>query len=90
MDVESPNLFNLHKNLPFLAEKKKIEKWNKLVCNIHNIENYVVQIRALRQVLNHELILKNVHRVVQFNQDPWLKSYIVMNTKLRTNAKNDF
>ena len=59
VDVEYPkNLFNLHKDLPFLAERKKIEKCKKLVCNIHNKENYVVHIRALKQALNHGLILK--------------------------------
>ena len=53
-------------------------------CNIHNDENYVVHIRALKQVLSHGLILKNVHKVIQFNQKAWLKPYIDMNTKLRT------
>ena len=36
------------------------------------------------------LILKKVHRVIQFNQEPWLKPYTDMNTKLRIEAKNDF
>ena len=57
--VEYPkNLFNLHNDLPFLAERKKIEKCKKLVCNMHEKENYVVHIRALKQVLNHRLILR--------------------------------
>ena len=30
------NLFNLHKDLPFLPERNKIKKFNKLVCNIHD------------------------------------------------------
>ena len=91
VDVEYPkNLFNLHKDLPFLAERKKIEKCKNLVCNIHNKENYVVHIRALKQALNHELILRKVHRVIQFNQEAWLKPYTDMNTKLRTEPKNDF
>ena len=59
VDVEYPkNLFNLHCDLPFLPERKKIKKCKKLVCNIHNKENYVVHIRALKQALNHGLILK--------------------------------
>ena len=86
----SKNLFDLRKDLPFLAERKKIEKCKKLVCSIHDKENYVVHIRALKQALNHGLILKKVHRVIQFNQEAWLKPFIDMNTKLRTEAKNDF
>ena len=57
---------------------------------IHDKEIYVVHIRALKQALNHGLILQKGHRVIQFNQEAWLKPYIDMNTKLRTEAKNDF
>ena len=91
VDVEYPKyLFNLHSDLPFLAERKEIEKYNKLVCCIHDKENYVVLIGALKQALNHGLILKNVSRVIQFNQKAWLKPYTYMNTELRTGAKNNF
>ena len=50
--------FRKHGDLSFLAERKKIKKCNELVCNIHNKENYVIHIRALKQVLNHGLIPK--------------------------------
>ena len=83
-------MFNIHSDLPLSSERKKIEKCEKLVCNIHDKESYVVHIRALKQALNHGLILKKVHKVIQFNQKAWLKPYIDMNTKLRTDAKNDF
>ena len=36
------------------------------------------------------LILKKAHRVIQFNQEAWLKPYIDMNTELRKQAKKDF
>ena len=49
-----------------------------------------MHIKVLKQALNHGLVLKTVHRVIQFNQEDWLKSYIDMNTKLRKEAKNDF
>ena len=66
----------------------KIENGLKLVANLHDKEEYVIQIRNLKQALNHELVLKNVHRVINFNQDAWLKPYIDMNTELR--KKKDF
>ena len=71
IDVGHPkDLLNLHSDLPFLPErkKKKIKKSNKLVCNIHDKENYLVHIRALKKVLKHGLRLKKVQKVLQFNQ----------------------
>ena len=91
LDVKYPkNLHDLHSDLPFLPERMKIDKCDKLVCNLYNKKNYVVHIRSLRQALNHGLILKKVHRVIQFNQKAWLKAYIDMNTELRKQAKIDF
>ena len=49
-----------------------------------------MHIGVLKQALNHGLVLREVHRVIQFNQEDWLKPYIDMNTKLRKEAKNDF
>ena len=91
VDVEYPkNLHKAHSDLPFLPERMKINKCSKLVCTLFDKENYVVHTRALKQALNHGLILKKVHRVIQFNQEEILNSYIDMNTKLRMNVKNDF
>ena len=73
-----------------MPEGRKLEKVEKLVCSIEEKGKYVIHIRALKQALNHGLILKYVHRVIKFNQEAWLKSYIDMNTKLRKEAKNEF
>ena len=90
VDIEYPKqLWSSHKDLPFLPERKKLEKVEKLVCSIEDKEKYVIHIRALKQALNHGLVLKDVHRVIKFNQEAWLKPYIDMNTKLRTEAKNE-
>ena len=80
----------MHSDLSSSAERMKINKCKKLVCNINNKENYVVQLRALKQALSHGLVLKKAHRVIQFNQEAWLKPYVEMNTKLRTEVKNNF
>ena len=80
----------LHNHLAFFLERMKIEKVEELVTNLHDKTEYVIHIRNLKQALNHELILKKVHRVIKFNQKPWLKLYIDMNTKLRQIIKNNF
>ena len=83
VDIEYPKqLWSSHKDLPFLPERKKLEKVEKLVCSIEDKEKYVIHIRALKQALNHGLIPKDVQRIIKFNQETWLKPYIDMNTKL--------
>ena len=57
----------------------KIEKFKKLVTNLHGNTEYVIHIRSLKQSLNHVINLKKVQRVIKFNQKAWLKSYIDMN-----------
>ena len=83
-------LQELHNDLPFLPERKKIEKVEKLVTNLHEKTEYVIHIRKLKQALNHRLVLKKLHRIIKFNQNALLKPYIDMNTDLRKNAKNYF
>ena len=91
VDIDNPKeLFDLHKDLPFLPESKKVNKVEKLNCDIEDKKKYVIHIRSLKQVLNHGLRFKKVHRIIQFKQKAWLKVYIDMNTELRKNAKNEF
>ena len=91
VDIEYPKTLRmLHSDLPFLPEKMKIDKCPKLVCNVTDKENYSIHIVALKQALNHGLVLKKVHSVISFRQEAWLKPYIDLNTELRKNAKNEF
>ena len=79
-------LNNIHSDLPFLPKRMK----KKNSCVIYLIKKkYVVHIKSLKQALNHGLKLKKVHRIVEFNQEAWLKPYIDMNTELRKVAKDD-
>ena len=80
----------MHRDLPFSSERIKINKYSKLTCTFYGKENYVFHIGALKQALNHGLLLKTVHRVIEFRQKAWLKPYLDMNTRLRIEAKNDF
>ena len=91
VDVEYPRrLHDLHSDLPFLPKIMKIDKCKRLVCNLHDKKKYVVHIRSLKQALNYGLRLKKVHRIIEFNQESWLRPYIDMNTELRKIARNDF
>ena len=69
--------------MPFLPESKKVNKVQKLICDIEDKKNNIIHIRALKQALNCGLRPKKVHRIIQFKQKAWLKVYIDMNTELR-------
>ena len=70
VDIDYPKkLFDFHKDLSFLPERKEVYKVEKLICSIEDKEKYVMHIRVLKQTLNHELVLRKVHKVIQFNQE---------------------
>ena len=91
VDVEHPR--ELHENytkLPFLTEIMKLGIVEKLVPNLKDKKRYLVHIKALDQALKRGLKLKKVHRVIEFQQSKWVKAYIMLNTRLRKDAKNEF
>ena len=91
VDVDYPSkLQNHHSDLPFLPERMVINNTKKLVCNLNDKKNYVVHINVLKQALDHGLKLRKVHRIIEFEQESWLKEYIDVNTELRKKATNDF
>ena len=91
VNVKYPKKLNdSHSDLPFLPRRMKIDQCKKLVWNLQNKKKYVAHIKSLKQALNHGLKLKKVHRIIEFNQEAWLKPYIDMNTELRNIAKDDF
>ena len=91
VDVSYPKeLHNQHNDLPFMCERMEINGVEKLVPNLRDKKNYVIHIQALNQVLQHGLRLVRIHRAIEFDQTPWLKTYIDFNTQLRMAATNDF
>ena len=67
-----------------------IEKVEKLAASLHDKTEYFIQIKNLKQALNHGLVSENVLKVIKFSQNAWLKPYIDMNIDLRQKAKNNF
>ena len=79
VDIDYPSklLQNLHSDLPFLPERMVINNTKKLVCNLNDKKNYIVHINVLKQALDHGLKLRKVHRVIEFEQEAWLKEYML-------------
>ena len=66
LNVEYPkSIFHIPGDLPFLAERKKIKKSNKLVCNIHDSKSYVVH--SFKTSIKPWINTKKVHRVLQIS-----------------------
>ena len=63
---------------------------DKLVPNLNDKHHYILHYRNLQLYLSLGLKLTKVHRVLGFNQSPWLKKYIEFNTDKRKHARNDF
>ena len=64
----------------FCLKKRKLEK---LVANLHDETEYVIYVSDLKQALNHGIVFKKVHGIINFNRNAWLKPYINMNTTLK-------
>ena len=91
VDVQYPEkIHELHNDLPFLQERMKIEKTEKLGASLHDKTEYVISIRDLKQVLNHQLVLKKLHGRIKFNQNAWLNHLLGKNTDLRKKVKSGF
>lgn len=90
--VPCPESISVKKD--YLSEWQQINykesKITKLCTTFFDKKKYVVNYRYLQLVLSLGVELKGVHRVLEFNQKPFLKEYIELNTKLRTKATTDF
>ena len=62
----------------------------KLELTLEDKEKYVVHYSNLQFYLRQGVRLKKVHRVIEFDQEPWMEPYIRMNTEFRKQAKSDF
>ena len=84
VDIQySEQWHELNNNLPFLPERVKIEKIEKLVIYLLNKKNIKTSFKSW-------ISFDKVHRVIKFNQKAWLKLQIDMESELRKKVKRDF
>ena len=91
VDLEYPKeLHDLHNSYPLAPEKIKVDKVSKLIPTLYDKKNYICHIKNLQLYLDLGLKIKKIHRILEFDQRPWMKSYIELNTDLRKKATNAF
>ena len=71
-------------------EPKPHRPTSKLICDQTNKDYYIVHYRNLKFYIRMGMIISKVHRIVSFDQSPWLAKYIDYNTKKRAEADSDF
>ena len=76
----------------YLNDKLNIkynEKDKKLILDLLPKKNYKVYYKNLEYYLKLGLKVAKVQRILTFDEKPFLKEYIDLNTELRKNIKND-
>ena len=72
----------------FLIKDQNRIPQEKLLCDQYDKERYVCHYRNLKFYLRQGMIITKIHKVLQFNQSPWLKGYIAFNTEQRNKPWN--
>lgn len=85
-DILSPYAKECHK----ILTKKKSYKSKKLCATFHDRKNYVIHFANLISYLKLGMKIKNIHRVLSFRQETFLKNYIDICTLLRKKSETDF
>ena len=81
VDLEYPKgLHDLHNDYPLAPERLMANRVEKLIPNLGDKKNYVLNYPNLKQYFDMGLKLTKIHRGISFFEDAWLKPYIDLNT----------
>ena len=56
---------------------------DKLVSNLLDKEKCMIHYENLKNLLEARIKTKKIHRILEFNQSKWIKTYIEFNTQKR-------
>ena len=73
-----------------LLENKSIINVTKLVPNLMDMKKYVMHYRNLNLYIKPGMKVIKEHRILEFNEKPWMELYIQLNTEMRKKAKSAF
>ena len=91
VDLEYPKeLHDLHNDYPVAPEMIVVNKVEKLLPTLRKKDKFVLHHRNLKQYLEMGMILTKISHGISLDEDAWLKPYIDLNTKLRTEASSEF
>ena len=91
VDLEYPiELHDLHNDYPLAPDHLRMGQVEKLIPNLQRKENYVVHYEALKTYKKYGIKVSKIHRGIVFHDSPWMKPYILFNTKQRMKANNAF
>ena len=90
LEVKSEWLSQCQQKFLLRSPSKSALKVKKLDPNLMPKHKYIVHYRNLHLYVSLGLKISKVHRVLEFNQEPWMAPYIEMNTELRKQASSDF
>ena len=88
--VKPEMLSDYCKMIAKIEGNKSDNTMTKLIPTLYEKQKYIIHERNLKQAIDAGLILKKIHRVLEFDQKPWMKEYIEFNTEKRKVAKTDF
>ena len=91
----APERLNIDESMLSPFQTRRFPKHQKkpstrLAPNLYDKTNYVTHYRNLKFYLDQGMIVTKIHRVLAFEQSPWLKKYIDFNTDMRKQSSSEF
>jgi hypothetical protein len=89
-DRMTPPDYSAYQKELFNASKGTARQGKKLIAHLGSREHIKLHARTLRFYIEQGMVVREIHSGIRYDQKPWLKEYIELNTKLRQSATSPF